>query len=104
MMKRKRGIPIGSYTSQPIGNFITSFIDHFMKEKVGMKCYLRYCDDVVGLARNKNEAKKQLMEYIGLSDKVGLIVKADAFISPVGKEVKRAKHRKRMRSHKRKTS
>ena len=52
----RRGVPIGAFTSQPIGNFAASRIDHTMKEKYHVKCLHRYCDDNVMLARSKSEA------------------------------------------------
>ena len=53
--KGKRGVPIGGYPSQPIANFTVSHIDHHMKEVLKCKCYLRYCDDTLGLARTKEK-------------------------------------------------
>ncbi len=99
-MKKKRGVPIGSYTSQPLGNFILSVIDHAMKEKFKTKCYHRYCDDTVGLAKSKAEAKVLLKEYDRMSSELGLVVKATSFIAPIQKKVYGKKKRKRQRGGK----
>ena len=48
------GRPIGDYLSQPLANFYFSPYDHFSKDKIGCKHYLRYCDDVVVLSNDKH--------------------------------------------------
>lgn len=82
-MKRKRGIPIGAFTSQPLGNFILSAIDHAVKEKLKVKCYIRYCDDSVMLAKTKSEAQFLLKEYNRMCAEIGLVVKSNSFIAPI---------------------
>jgi len=42
-----KGVPIGSYLSQYLANFYLSYFDHWLKEKMGMKCVVRYMDDIV---------------------------------------------------------
>lgn len=96
-------MPIGAYTSQPLANYTVSDIDHYIKEKLHCKCYLRYCDDVVGLARTKHEAWKMLNEYVRLNDLSGLVVKANVIVAPIATFADgKKRHRKRQRSHKRK--
>lgn len=101
---RKRGVPIGAYTSQPLGNFAVSPIDHKFKEQYKVKCLHRYCDDNVMLARTKGEAKFLLREYNRVSAEYGLVVKGNSCISPIGTEVRHEnkKHRKRKRSKRKK--
>lgn len=84
-MKGGRGITIGAYTSQLIGNWILAELDHYMKEVVGVNCYIRYCDDVVGMCETKEEAKRQVNEYVRLSNELGLCVKADIIVAPIEK-------------------
>ena len=84
--------------SQPIGNFAASRIDHTMKEKYHVKCLHRYCDDNVMLARSKSEALFLIRAYERESAKIGLVVKANSCIAPIGTETKEwgtKKHRKR---------
>jgi hypothetical protein len=51
----EHGVPIGNYTSQYFNNFYFSDFDHWIKETKGMKGYFRYCDDMVILAKTKEE-------------------------------------------------
>lgn len=49
-----KGIPIGNYVSQYLGNIYLAYFDHFMKENIKSKFYYRYCDDVIVLHYSKN--------------------------------------------------
>ena len=98
--KGKRGVPIGGYPSQAIANFTVSHIDHYMKEVLRCKCYLRYCDDTLGLARTKAEAWKMVNEYEKLSSECGLMVKASIIVAPIAQD-RHEKARKRRRRRQR---
>jgi retron-type reverse transcriptase len=52
------GIPIGNYTSQWFANIFLESLDHYIKEKLGVKYYVRYIDDMVLFGRNKKELHK----------------------------------------------
>jgi hypothetical protein len=43
--QRKRGLPIGNLTSQFFGNLYMNALDHYIKEVLRVKKYLRYVDD-----------------------------------------------------------
>lgn len=43
----ERGVPIGNYLSQFFANLYLSEFDHWIKEKMGVKYYIRYMDDIV---------------------------------------------------------
>ena len=43
--ERRRGLPIGNLTSQLFANLYLNGLDHFCKEVLGAKGYLRYLDD-----------------------------------------------------------
>jgi RNA-directed DNA polymerase len=43
--RRRRGLPIGNLTSQFFANLYLDGLDHFCKEVLGAKGYLRYVDD-----------------------------------------------------------
>lgn len=61
------GIPIGNYLSQYSGNLYLSDFDHWMKEKMHVKHYHRYMDDVVVLSGNKNYLhwlRKEIDKYL----------------------------------------
>ena len=96
--KVRRGVPIGAFTSQPLGNFAASIIDHHVKMRV--KCYLRYCDDATGRARTKAQARRDMEEFERISAEIGLVVKLSAVVAPIGIERRneRKKNRKRKRS------
>lgn len=49
----ERGLPIGNYLSQFLGNLYLSEMDHFIKEQLHCHYYYRYCDDMVILSENK---------------------------------------------------
>lgn len=54
------GIPIGNLTSQLFANVYLDQLDHFIKEDLRIKYYLRYMDDFVILGENKAELTKIL--------------------------------------------
>jgi retron-type reverse transcriptase len=43
--QRRKGLPIGNLTSQFFANIYLSGLDHFIKEQLQIKKYLRYVDD-----------------------------------------------------------
>lgn len=49
-----KGIPIGNLTSQIFANLYLDGIDHFVKQSLGVKAYLRYVDDLVLLGDDKD--------------------------------------------------
>lgn len=50
-----RGLPIGNLTSQHFANFYLGEIDHFIKDHLRIKSYLRYMDDFISFAENKDD-------------------------------------------------
>lgn len=101
----QRGTPIGAVTSQLIGNLAVKRIDHKMKANGKGQEYFRYCDDVVGLARTKAEAKRKAREFYRTASELGLCVKANIVLSPIGQvrqtNETRQKKRKRQRGGRR---
>ena len=63
-LERRRGLPIGNLTSQFFANVYLNPLDHFIKEQLRVRCYLRYVDDFVLLGDNKRELweKKQQID------------------------------------------
>ena len=53
-------IPIGNYTSQFFANIYLNELDHFVKEVVRAKYYVRYMDDFILVLDNKEECKNVL--------------------------------------------
>lgn len=55
--ENKRGLPIGNLTSQYFVNHYLNGLDHFTKEKLLCKAYVRYMDDLVIWHFDKKELK-----------------------------------------------
>ncbi len=65
--ERRRGLPIGNQTSQFFGNVYLNPLDHFIKEQLGRKAYLRYVDDFVILGNSPQElaeVRDAIEEYL----------------------------------------
>lgn len=65
--ERRRGIPIGNLTSQFFANVYLNPFDHFVKEQLHCKRYIRYCDDFVVLAQGKtrlHQVRERMAEYL----------------------------------------
>ena len=55
---KKRGIPLGFYTSQWFANWYLQELDHYIKEDLKAIHYVRYMDDMVIFGPNKKELHK----------------------------------------------
>lgn len=55
---QEKGLPIGFYTSQWLANFYLTKLDHYIKEVLKAKYYVRYMDDMVILDGNKRKLHK----------------------------------------------
>ncbi len=53
--ERRRGIPIGNLTSQFFANIYLNPLDHFVKEVLRCKNYVRYVDDFVLCSETRSE-------------------------------------------------
>lgn len=61
------GLPLGFYTSQWFANFYLQDFDHYVKENLGVKYYMRYMDDMVIFGSNKKELRKDkdlMLEFL----------------------------------------
>lgn len=61
------GIPIGNQTSQFFANLYLNGLDHFVKEGLHCKSYIRYVDDMVFLHNSKsrlNEIRETVRSYL----------------------------------------
>ncbi len=52
-IKTGKGIPLGNITSQLFANIYLNELDQFIKHKLKVKYYIRYCDDFVILDKDK---------------------------------------------------
>lgn len=78
------GVPIGNYLSQYFANIYLTYFDHWIKEKLHVKYYFRYADDMVFLSDNKDflhELLTQINKY--LNEKLKLQLKNNYQIFPV---------------------
>ena len=57
-----QGIPIGNLTSQWFANFYLDKLDHYIKEELMVKYYLRYMDDFLLFGENKEDLYRYLSE------------------------------------------
>jgi len=57
-IERKKGLPIGNQTSQLFANIYLDPLDHYIKEKLRCQFYIRYVDDCLLFADNKEELWK----------------------------------------------
>lgn len=78
------GLSIGLRSSQGLGNLLLSvFLDHYLKEKCGIRFFYRYCDDGVVLGKTKAELWK-VRDFVHQQVEImGLEVKANERIFPI---------------------
>lgn len=69
------GLPIGNYTSQWFANFYLQDLDHYIKEVLKVKYYIRYMDDMILFHRNKKELRKIKEMIENFLNKENLVLK-----------------------------
>ena len=65
--ERRRGLPLGNQTSQFFANVTLDPLDHFVKEVLHARCYLRYMDDFVLFADDTgwlSAARERCREFL----------------------------------------
>lgn len=78
------GVPIGNYLSQYFANYYLSYFDHWLKEELHVKYYIRYMDDMVIYSDSKEFLQELLIkidEYLRVN--LHLELKANYQIFPV---------------------
>lgn len=78
-----RGLAIGLRSSQCFGNMLLDAVDHYMKEREGVRFYYRYCDDIVMLADEKKKLWRWRDALVGQLSGLGLEVKGDEAVRPL---------------------
>jgi len=84
-----KGLPIGNLTSQHFANFYLGELDHYLKERLRLKAYVRYMDDFISFSNDKNDLQ-ELLEKIRqfASEKLKLELKKEVVrIAPVSEGV-----------------
>lgn len=65
--ERRRGIPIGNQSSQFFANVYLDPLDHFVKDRLGVKGYVRYVDDFLVFCDNKKrlaDVREQIADFL----------------------------------------
>jgi len=106
--ERDRGLPIGALTSQHFANFYLGYLDHFVKESLGVKGYVRYMDDFAlwhndreVLAAMAREIETFASEELGLTLKPPRIQQVGVGMDFLGHRVHREGNRLNRRSRRR---
>lgn len=71
------GLPIGNFTSQWLANFYLDGLDHYIKEELRIKYYIRYMDDGVMFGPNKKELHKARIQIDKYLRSIGLSMKGN---------------------------
>lgn len=82
-----KGLPLGFYTSQWYANWYLTEFDHYVKEQLHVKYYMRYMDDMIFLGGNKRKLHKVLVainKYLG--ENLRLELKPNYSIFRVGED------------------
>ncbi len=88
-LTRRRGIPIGNQTSQFFANVYLDPLDHFLKDRLRVRDYLRYCDDFVVLGQHKRDlwSVRQAVETFLASELRLALHPTKQWVRPVGAAV-----------------
>jgi len=79
--ERGKGIPIGNLTSQHFANFHLSGLDHYIKQDLRIGGYVRYMDDLVLWADEKDTLRDAAARIAGyLRERLALRVKAGSLL------------------------
>ena len=82
------GISIGLRSSQGLGNLLLSvFLDHYLKDRYGIRYFYRYCDDGVILGNEKAELWKIRDVVHGQVAQIGLEIKNNERVFPVSEGI-----------------
>ena len=60
--EKRKGIPLGNLTSQFFGNLYLNPFDHFVKEELKVKGYIRYVDDTLYFSNSQESLEKMIKE------------------------------------------
>ena len=88
-----KGIPIGNLTSQHFANFFLDKLDHFVKDVLRVKGYLRYMDDFLLFSDSKEELhclKARISDFLSerlnlrLNERISVILPCSSGIPFLG--------------------
>lgn len=81
-----KGIPIGYYTSQWFSNFYLTSLDHYIKQELKVKHYVRYVDDMICFGNNKRKlrlVRDKIIKF--LNERLNLEIKDNYQLFPIEK-------------------
>ena len=78
-----KGIPLGFYTSQWFANWYLTDLDHYIKEQIGAKYYIRYMDDMIIFGSNKRKLHRMKDDIERELSKLGLELKENWQVFPL---------------------
>ena len=81
-----KGLPIGNYTSQHLGNLYLNQFDWWMKREVKPIGYFRYCDDIVVMGNSRNDLVQLCRKIVAKLEAIKLRIKPNWCIYDVLRE------------------
>lgn len=84
--KKGYGLPIGNLTSQIMAIYYLNYLDHYIKESLRVKYYIRYMDDGLLLGNDKNYLRYCLDEIKLIINEYNLKLNSKTKIINVSKE------------------
>ncbi len=85
--KKGKGLPIGNMTSQFLAIYYLNDLDHYIKEKLKIKHYIRYMDDGILFSKDKNYLKECLNNIIIFLKNYGLVLNNKTIISNINNNI-----------------
>ena len=85
--RKRKGLPIGNYTSQLFANIYLNELDQYIKHELRIRYYFRYLDDSILFVKNKQEAKmclEKIKEFLEENLELELNEKTQIFKSKQG--------------------
>lgn len=73
-LERRKGLPIGNLTSQFLANLYLNGLDHFIKQDLRAKAYLRYVDDLILMSDDKQQLHKWCTEISAYLARLRLVL------------------------------
>ncbi len=86
-IQRRKGLPIGNLTSQFFANLYLNPFDHFVKDRLKLRHYLRYVDDFAAFSNDWQElaeARLAMEEYLSTLRLVMHPIKSQLFATRQG--------------------
>lgn len=87
LYKKGKGCPIGNMSSQVIATFYLSGLDHYIKEVLGIKYYVRYMDDGIIIHDDYDYLNKCIKEINAILDEYKLSLNKKSKIYNSGEEI-----------------